>query len=72
MKAIFLNHLIAFLAGAVLVVGYFVWKASLIEGVTGLAVFALMPIAVVYIIALGIFCITSCVIWMTISYFRNR
>ena len=72
MKKIFLYHLGAFVGGAVLLAGYFFWKASVLEGAAGLAVVVLAPIAVVYIIALGIFCAISCLIWITLSYFRTR
>ena len=71
MKNIFIYHLYAFLAGAVTLAGYFYWKTAALQGTAELAVVVLWPVAVVYIIALGIFCIASCILWTSIVLIRR-
>jgi hypothetical protein len=71
MKKIFLYHLIAFLAGAVGIAGYFVLKTSVLSGAESFAVIALLPVAVVYIIGFGILCLLSCLLGCGIRYFKG-
>ncbi|TSC71164.1 MAG: hypothetical protein G01um101449_92 [Parcubacteria group bacterium Gr01-1014_49] len=72
MKKIFFYHLITFLGGAVALAAYFFLKAQALRGAAGLAVVALLPVAIVYIIAFGIFCAISCAIWVSIFHSRKR
>ena len=71
MKKIFIYHLIAFLVGAVGIAGYFAVKISALNGAEGLAIIALLPVAVAYIIGFGILCAISCLIGFCIRYFTK-
>lgn len=63
-KKIVINHVIAFLVGAVAIVGYFFVRITALKGAAGLAVIPLIPAAVVYIIAFGILCAFSCAVFL--------
>lgn len=71
MKKIFIYHLVVFLVGAVGIAGYFVLKTSALSGAESLAVIALLPIVVVYIIGFGILCIISCLLGLVTRYFSK-
>ncbi|MDO8571397.1 MAG: hypothetical protein Q7R79_01845 [bacterium] len=72
MKKIFLYHLAAFFVGALVIAAYFFQKISSLDGADGFAAIVLVPIAVVYVAAFGVFCIISCVLWLGIAYIKNR
>jgi len=69
---ILLYHLGVFLAGALGIAAYFFWKISALDKTAGLAGVVLLPIAVVYIFAFGIFCAISCAIWIAVRYVREK
>jgi len=68
MKKIFMYHLIAFGTGALALAAYFVSKIVALHGAAGLVGVVLVPIAVVYIIALGIVCAISCALSIGVAY----
>ncbi len=68
MRKIIIYHLIVFGTGALALAAYFLYKILALQGVAGLVGTVLIPVAVVYIVALGIVCAISCILSMAISY----
>jgi hypothetical protein len=61
---IFFRHLIMFIFGSVGIIFYFYQKISALSESGEVASIALVPVAVVYIIAFGIICFLSFLLWL--------
>ena len=65
---IFLYHLTVFIGGSVGIAFYLSQKFSR----TGLAIIALFPVMLVFIAGFGLLCVLSLLIFLFVSYIRNK
>ena len=68
-RSIFLYHLAGFILGSIGIAVYLFYHLSS-AGVGG--IIAMPAIALVYVVAFGILCIISLLVFLLIAYIRNR
>ena len=68
---IFLYHVLVFVLGFIGIALYFFLKFSALSGGAGLAVIALLPVAIVYITGFGILCFVSLIIFLLLALLRR-
>ena len=70
---IFLYHLLVFIVGSAGIVVYVFYRLASPSSGAGLGGLIVMPaLVLIYIFVFGVLCVISLIIWLLISYFRNR
>ncbi|MEK7630100.1 MAG: hypothetical protein AAB432_01815 [Patescibacteria group bacterium] len=70
---IFIYHLVVFILGSIGITAYVFNRLSSSKSKAGLGGIIVMPaVTLVYIVAFGILCIISLLVWFLIAYLRGR
>ena len=66
-------HALAFVIGSAGIVAYLFYRLSTTSSGAGVGGVIVMPaVALIYVVAFGILCVISLVIWLLVAYFRSR
>lgn len=72
-RTIFIGHLVAFVVGTISIVVYFAVRMGALSGAGGAGVVVALPVvAVVYVIAFGILCLTSLGVFLLVRAIRKK